>query len=76
MPETVLDQKRTYRAPPLFTPEVKRARLDYVPMLGAITLAVLLNTWALGQNGYANVYYSAGVKSMLAVVAQLLVCLG
>ncbi len=65
MPETVLDQKRTYRAPPLFTPEVKRARLDYVPMLGAITLAVLLDTWALGKNGYANVYYSAGVKSML-----------
>ena len=25
----------------------------------------MLNTWALGQNGYANVYYSAGVKSML-----------
>ena len=28
-------------------------------------LATVLNTWALGQNGYANVYYSAGVKSML-----------
>jgi 4-amino-4-deoxy-L-arabinose transferase-like glycosyltransferase len=25
----------------------------------------VLNLWALGQNGYANVYYSAGVKSML-----------
>jgi len=35
------------------------------PLLGAIVLAILLNTWALGQNGYANVYYSAGVKSML-----------
>lgn len=35
------------------------------PLLGAIVLATLLNTWALGQNGYANVYYSAGVKSML-----------
>jgi 4-amino-4-deoxy-L-arabinose transferase-like glycosyltransferase len=35
------------------------------PPLGAIVLATLLNTWALGQNGYANVYYSAGVKSML-----------
>lgn len=34
-------------------------------MLGAIALAIVLNTWALGQNGYANVYYSAGVKSML-----------
>lgn len=48
--------------------EVKGARLDWrrvAPMLGAIVLAALLNTWALGQNGYANVYYSAGVKSML-----------
>src|ERR1700689_4696973 len=35
------------------------------PLLGVIVLAILLNTWALGQNGYANVYYSAGVKSML-----------
>jgi 4-amino-4-deoxy-L-arabinose transferase-like glycosyltransferase len=25
----------------------------------------VLNLWALGHNGYANVYYSAGVKSML-----------
>ena len=24
-----------------------------------------MNTWALGQNGYANIYYSAGVKAML-----------
>ena len=47
---------------------VKGARLDWcrvAPMLGAIVLAAVLNTWALGQNGYANVYYSAGVKSML-----------
>ena len=36
-----------------------------IPMLGAMTLAAVLNTWALAQNGYANVYYSAGVKSML-----------
>jgi 4-amino-4-deoxy-L-arabinose transferase-like glycosyltransferase len=34
-------------------------------MLGAIALAAVLNIWALSQNGYANVYYSAGVKSML-----------
>jgi 4-amino-4-deoxy-L-arabinose transferase-like glycosyltransferase len=43
-------------------------RLDrhkFAPMLGAIVVAAVLNTWALGQNGYANVYYSAGVKSML-----------
>jgi 4-amino-4-deoxy-L-arabinose transferase-like glycosyltransferase len=35
------------------------------PLLGALVLAAVLNTWALAQNGYANVYYSAGVKSML-----------
>lgn len=45
-----------------------RARLNWrhtAPLLGAIALAIVLNTWALEQNGYANVYYSAGVKSML-----------
>ncbi len=35
------------------------------PLLAAVALSAVLNTWALGQNGYANVYYSAGVKSML-----------
>ncbi len=30
-----------------------------------VALATVLNTRALAQNGYANVYYSAGVKSML-----------
>jgi 4-amino-4-deoxy-L-arabinose transferase-like glycosyltransferase len=37
----------------------------FVPLLGVIVLAAVLNIWALAQNGYANVYYSAGVKSML-----------
>ncbi len=36
-----------------------------VPLLAAVVLAAVLNIWALAQNGYANVYYSAGVKSML-----------
>jgi len=35
------------------------------PLLAAVALAAVLNLWALEQNGYANVYYSAGVKSML-----------
>jgi 4-amino-4-deoxy-L-arabinose transferase-like glycosyltransferase len=30
-----------------------------------MALAGVLNTWALSRNGYANVYYSAGVESML-----------
>jgi 4-amino-4-deoxy-L-arabinose transferase-like glycosyltransferase len=34
-------------------------------MLGAILLAAVLDMWALSQNGYANIYYSAAVKSML-----------
>ena len=45
-----------------------RGRRDWrraAPLLGVVALAALLNTWALAQNGYANVYYSAGVKSML-----------
>jgi 4-amino-4-deoxy-L-arabinose transferase-like glycosyltransferase len=42
-----------------------RDRRRLAPVLAAAALAALLNTWALGQNGYANVYYSAGVKSML-----------
>ena len=37
----------------------------YGPLLGVSVFAAVLNTWALAQNGYANVYYSAGVKSML-----------
>jgi 4-amino-4-deoxy-L-arabinose transferase-like glycosyltransferase len=40
-------------------------RRRFAPLLGVVALAALLNTWALAQNGYANVYYSAGVKSML-----------
>ncbi len=36
------------------------------PALPAVVLATVLDTWALAQNGYANIYYSAGVKSMLA----------
>ncbi len=43
-------------------------RVDWraaLPLIGVTAVAAVLNTWALGQNGYANVYYSAGVKSML-----------
>lgn len=51
---------------PIVASEVRRVTWRHTaPMLGAIALAAVLNTWALSQNGYANVYYSAGVKSML-----------
>jgi 4-amino-4-deoxy-L-arabinose transferase-like glycosyltransferase len=36
-----------------------------VPLLAVTAIALVLDTWALAQNGYANVYYSAGVESML-----------
>jgi 4-amino-4-deoxy-L-arabinose transferase-like glycosyltransferase len=35
------------------------------PLLAAVALSAVLDVWALAQNGYANAYYSAGVKSML-----------
>jgi 4-amino-4-deoxy-L-arabinose transferase-like glycosyltransferase len=35
------------------------------PLLAALALSAVLDIWALAQNGYANTYYSAGVKSML-----------
>jgi len=38
---------------------------SFAPLAAPVLLASVLNLWALGQNGYANVYYSAGVKSML-----------
>ncbi|MGO9321150.1 MAG: ArnT family glycosyltransferase [Solirubrobacteraceae bacterium] len=52
-------------APPRRSPRAAAAALASAPLLVAVALATVLNTWALGQNGYANVYYSAGVKSML-----------
>jgi 4-amino-4-deoxy-L-arabinose transferase-like glycosyltransferase len=66
--EATLHSEHSDLKPPVLAPAVKGVRLDWrrvSPMLGAIVLAAVLNTWALGQNGYANVYYSAGVKSML-----------
>src|SRR4051794_33306116 len=33
-------------------------------LLGLLALAAILNLWALGQNGWANDYYSAAVRSM------------
>src|SRR4051794_39981772 len=33
-------------------------------LLGLLVLAAVLNLWALDQNGWANEYYSAAIKSM------------
>ncbi len=37
-----------------------------------LALAAVMNTFALAQNGYANAFYSAGVKSMLGSVHNFL----
>jgi len=44
---------------------LRSAVLAAAPALPAVVLATVLDTWALAQNGYANIYYSAGVESML-----------
>jgi 4-amino-4-deoxy-L-arabinose transferase-like glycosyltransferase len=43
-----------------------RALRRHAPLVAVLALASALNTVALSQNGYANNFYAAGVKSMLA----------
>src|SRR5580693_3607736 len=43
----------------------ERVRPQYAALAGVLALSTLLNTHRLAQNGYANTFYSAGVKSML-----------
>ena len=53
-----------------------RARVGIGPQHAALAailvLSGLLEFVRLGQNGFANIFYSAAVKSMLRLVAQLL----
>ncbi len=51
------------RSSPL--PQPKRARLGHLALVPILALSAVLNTHGLAQNGYANTFYSAGVKSML-----------
>ena len=44
---------------------IRPGLIAVAPALPAVVLAAVLDTWALAQNGYANIYYSAGVESML-----------
>jgi 4-amino-4-deoxy-L-arabinose transferase-like glycosyltransferase len=39
-------------------------RLPRPELVALLVLAAVLNLWALGQNGWANEYYSAAVRSM------------
>jgi 4-amino-4-deoxy-L-arabinose transferase-like glycosyltransferase len=41
-------------------------------LMAVLALSIVLNTHRLAQNGYANVYYSAGVKSMLGSLHNFL----
>src|SRR3954447_6688236 len=46
-----------------------RARAISIPrprpeLLALVALAIVMNLWALNQNGWANEYYSAAVRSM------------
>jgi 4-amino-4-deoxy-L-arabinose transferase-like glycosyltransferase len=50
-------------APP--TRRATSARPEHFGLAAILALSCLLEFYRLGQNGYANLYYSAGVKSML-----------
>ena len=54
--------ERVARRPPL--PSLQSA-LGYLALVPILVLSAVLNTHRLAQNNYANVFYSAGVKSML-----------
>ncbi len=43
----------------------KRAQLGHLALVPILALSAVLSTHKLAQNGYANTFYSAGVKSML-----------
>jgi 4-amino-4-deoxy-L-arabinose transferase-like glycosyltransferase len=42
-----------------------RAQPHHLALAGVLALSAVLNTNKLAQNGYANIFYSAAVKSML-----------
>jgi 4-amino-4-deoxy-L-arabinose transferase-like glycosyltransferase len=44
---------------------LERAQPQHAVLTGILALSAILNTHGLAQNGYANTFYSASVKSML-----------
>jgi 4-amino-4-deoxy-L-arabinose transferase-like glycosyltransferase len=42
-----------------------RPRIHHLALAGLLCMSAVLNTHRLSQNGYANTFYAAGVKSML-----------
>ncbi len=53
------------RLTPLRHPAPALSILHQLPLAGLLAFSAVLNTHRLSQNGYANIFYSAGVKSML-----------
>src|SRR5689334_1467017 len=77
-PMTASQQTDAVPAPPLVVPQVpvvseaawrsalvSRAWLRHLALAPVLVLSAVLNVNHLAQNGYANIFYSAGVKSML-----------
>jgi 4-amino-4-deoxy-L-arabinose transferase-like glycosyltransferase len=44
---------------------LERLRLHHLALAGVLVIAAVLDTHRLSQNGYGNIFYSAGDKSML-----------
>ncbi len=67
------DAAATAQPPPPAAPRARRAiprpslhaTLGWLALVPVLVLSAVLDTHRLAQNGYANVFYSAGVKSML-----------
>jgi 4-amino-4-deoxy-L-arabinose transferase-like glycosyltransferase len=61
----VIDARATIDARAVAAPRAASPVRAAAPLIAALALSAALDVWALAQNGYANAYYSAGVKSML-----------
>jgi 4-amino-4-deoxy-L-arabinose transferase-like glycosyltransferase len=60
-----LELPRAPRRAPAKRPLAGRLRPHHLALAGVLGLSAVLNTHRLSQNGYANTFYAAGVKSML-----------
>jgi 4-amino-4-deoxy-L-arabinose transferase-like glycosyltransferase len=60
-PAPIIEQKALTPPAPLVTPAIwQRAALG-----GIMVISLFMNFYQLGQNGFGNLYYAAGVRSML-----------
>ncbi|HWX45368.1 MAG TPA: glycosyltransferase family 39 protein [Solirubrobacteraceae bacterium] len=60
------------RARPAVSLPAWRSLVGWVALLPVLVLSAVLNTEQLSKNGYANVFYSAGVKAMLGSLHNFL----